>query len=127
MRRAVWLVAVLGVVGIALGVWLDLLQTQTARDYLDGCSVVREHLLQNELEEAAHEQAYLHAKWQHDVTWLNLFISHHHTRAVGSAMLELATALEQRWRDEALRALDKVTDALGEIESSDSATLENVL
>ena len=79
------------------------------------------------LEEAAQEQAYLHARWEHDADWLNFLIGHHHTRAVTSAMLQLSTALEQRWRDESLRALDGVMDALSEVESSDFATLENIL
>ena len=39
----------------------------------------------------------------------------------------MSTALEQRWRDETLRALDETVDALGEVESSDFATLENIL
>lgn len=56
-----------------------------------------------------------------------LLIGHHHTRAVTSAMLHLSTALEQRWRDETLRALDEVVNALSEVESSDFATLENIL
>lgn len=42
-------------------------------------------------------------------------------------MLHLSTALEQRWRDETLRALDEVVNALSEVESSDFATLENIL
>ena len=123
MRRAVVLIITLTV----LSVGLDLSQRNTARGYMDSFGVVREALEQGNLDMAAREQAYLHARWQHDAKWLNCLISHHHTRAVNTAMLELSTALEQRWQDEALRALDRVMDALGDVASSDFAALENIL
>ena len=106
MRRAVTLIVVLTALCLGLGLWLD---------------------LESRMEAAAHEQAYLHARWQYDAGWLNFLIGHHHTRAVTSAMLHLSTALEQRWQDESLRALDEAVDALSEVESSDFATLENIL
>lgn len=127
MRRAVWLILVLTALCLGAGLWVDLTQRQTARTYLDGLSAVREMVLRGGMEEAAQEQAYLHARWQHDEGWLNFLIGHHHTRAVTSAMLELSTALEQRWRDDALRALDVAANAFSEVESSDFATLENIL
>ena len=127
MRRAVTLIVVLTVLCLGLGLWLDLTQRHTAREYLDALDVVRTEVLENRMDSAAHEQAYLHARWQYDAGWLNFLIGHHHTRAVTYAMLHLSTALEQRWRDETLRALDEAVDALGEGESSDFATLENIL
>ena len=120
-------VVVLTVMCLGLGLWLDLTQRHTAREYLDALDVVRREVLENRMDSAAHEQAYLHARWQYDAGWLNFLIGHHHTRAVTSAMLHLSTALEQRWRDETLRALDEVVNALSEVESSDFATLENIL
>lgn len=127
MKRALTLILVLTLVSFGLGVWLDVSQRHTARTYLDGYALVRELLIKGEVEQAAWEQAYLHARWQHDETWLNCLISHHHTRAVNSAMRALATALEQRWTDESLRALDLVMDALSDIETGDSAAFENIL
>ena len=126
MRRAIVLIVTLMALSIGLGLWLDLTQSHTAREYLEALDGMREAIDAGRLEEAAQEQAYLHARWEHDADWLNFLIGHHHTRAVTSAMLQLAT-LEQRWRDESLRALDGVMDALSEVESSDFATLENIL
>lgn len=127
MRRAIVLIVTLTALSIGLGLWLDLTQSHTAREYLEALDGMREAINAGRLEEAAQEQAYLHARWEHDADWLNFLIGHHHTRAVTSAMLQLSTALEQRWRDESLRALDGVMDALSEVESSDFATLENIL
>ena len=127
MRRAIVLIVTLTALSIGLGLWLDLTQSHTAREYLEALDGMREAIDAGRLEEAAQEQAYLHARWEHDADWLNFLIGHHHPRAVTSAMLQLSTALEQRWRDESLRALDGVMDALSEVESSDFATLENIL
>lgn len=127
MRRALALIITLTLLTFGAGTWLDIYQRDTARGYLAEFGAVRKLLLQGRHEEAAREEAYLHARWQQDAKWLNLLISHHHTRAVSTAMLELATALEQDWEDEALRALDRVTDALGDIEVSDFVTWENIL
>lgn len=127
MRRAITLVIVLTVLSFGLSLWTDLCQRNTACGYLEALSGLRGMLLDNRLDEAAAEQAYLYAVWQRDAKWLNCITSHHHTRAVNTAMLKLTTALEQRWRDESLRALDEVTDALEDIQTSDFATLENIL
>ena len=62
---------------------------------------------------------YLHAQWQHDAVWLNYLISHHHTRAVSTAMVELSTALERQWDTETFQALDALEDALRDVEQSD--------
>ena len=87
MRRAITLIVVLTVMCLGLGLWLDLTQRHTAREYLDALDVVRTEVLENRMDSAAHEQAYLHARWQYDAGWLNFLIGHHHTRAVTSAML----------------------------------------
>lgn len=127
MRRAIILIVTMLVLSIGFGLWMDLSQRAVAREYLGSAEVVRTLLITGESEKAAEEQAYLHAKWQHDAMWLNRLISHHHTRAVTTAMVELATALEQGWQDEALRALDKLNDALKDVEESDFPSLENIL
>ena len=77
--------------------------------------------------QAYDEQRYLHAKWQHDAVWLNYLISHHHTRAVSAAMVELATALERQWDVETFQALDELEDALRDVEQSDFPYWENIL
>ena len=70
---------------------------------------------------------YLHAQWQHDAVWLNYLISHHHTRAVSTAMVELSTALERQWDTETFQALDALEDALRDVEQSDFPYWENIL
>lgn len=127
MQRALTLILVLTIFSFGLGIWVDAAQQNTARCYLDGYALVRELVEKGRSDAAAQEQAYLHARWQHDEVWLNCLISHHHTRAVSTAMLTLATALEQRRSYETLAALDQVADALREIETSDSARWENIL
>ena len=66
MRRAITLIVVLTVMCLGLGLWLDLTQRHTAREYLDALDVVRTEVLENRMDSAAHEQAYLHARWQYD-------------------------------------------------------------
>lgn len=127
MRRAITLIITLTILGFGGSIWVDIAQRNTAREYLEGVGIVRQAIASDQMDKAAEEQAYLHAKWQHDAVWLNCITSHHHTRAVNTAMIELATALEYGWLDEAVRALDRAEDALGDIESSDFAKLENVL
>ena len=65
--------------------------------------------------------------WKYMGKKRHLFVLGMILSAVTSAMLHLSTALEQRWQDESLRALDEAVDALSEVESSDFATLENIL
>lgn len=127
MRRAVILIVVMLVLSVSLGLWMDLSQRAVAREYLDASTGIRALLEAGQPQNALNEQAYWHAKWQHDAKWLNCLISHHHTRAVTTAMVELATALQQGWEDEALRALNKLDDALGDVEQSDFPALENIL
>ncbi len=127
MKRALILIVVITLSCFGLGAWLDHWQTETAYAYMRGARAVREAVLEGRGADARAEQAYLHALWQHDEPLLNALISHHHTRAVNTAMLELATALEQDWPDWALRALDALQDALDDVAVSDSARWENVL
>ena len=127
MRRAVILIVLLSLLGFGAGYALDVRQQHTARAYLDALADVRALMLAGQPEAAAREQAYLYARWQGDETWLNCLISHEHTKAVNAALMEMTTAMEQGWGDEALRALDRVYDALCDIERSDFATLENIL
>lgn len=126
MRRAIVLIVVMLVLSVSLGLWMDFSQQAVAREYLEASTGIRALLTSGQVENALHEQAYWHAKWQHDAKWLNCLVSHHHTRAVTTAMVELATALEQNWNDEALRALNKLDDALGDVEQSDFPALENI-
>ncbi|MEG0492621.1 MAG: DUF4363 family protein [Clostridia bacterium] len=127
MRRAIVLIVVLSVMGFGLGFYVDNLQRNTARAYLDELAPLREAVAKHQLTKATEEQAYLHAKWQHDQQWLSRITSHLHTREVSAAMLELSTALEQGWRDEALRALDKLKTAFDGILKDEYLTAENLL
>ena len=119
MRRSVILITVILVLCLSLGIWMDVSQQQVARKYLDSVRLIREL--------AYDEQRYLHAKWQHDAVWLNYLISHHHTRAVSAAMVELSTALERQWDTETFQALDALEDALRDVEQSDFPYWENIL
>ena len=97
MRRSVILITVILTLCVSLGVWMDVSQQRVAREYLDSVRLIRDLADGGQQEQACDEQRYLHAQWQHDAVWLNYLISHHHTRAVSAAMVELATALERRW------------------------------
>lgn len=127
MRRALTLILVLLVLSLLPALWLDIRQRDTARSYMDGYEQVRRLLLAEDRQEAEAEAACLHALWQRDEKWLNCLISHHHTRAVNTALLKLSTAMAQSWPDECLQALDEVQDALSDIAGSDLLTLENLL
>lgn len=127
MRRSVILIVVLSILCVGTGFFVDHVQQETAREYMDEALLMRMEVLNGNLDAAYERQVLMHAYWQHDAKWLNCLISHHHTRAVGTALLELSTALEQRWNDESLRALDSLQDALGDIQSSDCWKLENML
>lgn len=127
MKRAIILIVTLSLATTGCGLWLDHLQRSTAEGYLDQLEDVRALVLNGEMTGALREQRYMHALWQHDAHWLNCLISHHHTRDVSSAMLHLATALEQRWPQQAVLALDEARDALEEIAQSDLPVWENIL
>ena len=127
MRRAMILIVLLSVGCVGLGLWMDLAQRNVAGGYLKDVAGIRACLLEGRTEDALAEQAYLHARWQHDAHWLNGLISHHHTRAVSLAMVQLATALERGWEEEVWQALDLLEDALRDVEGSDFPYVENIL
>lgn len=127
MRRAIILIVVMTALSVGFGLWADFSQRALAHRYLDDTARLRALVEAGELERARNEQAYLHALWERDVKQLNFLISHHHTRAVTSAMLELTTALEHDWKDEAIRALDKLGDALEDVAVGDFPCWENIL
>lgn len=127
MRRSVILITVILTLCVSLGVWMDVSQQRVAREYLDSVRLIRDLADGGQQEQACDEQRYLHAQWQHDAVWLNYLISHHHTRAVSAAMVELATALERRWDIETFQALDALEDALHDVEQSDFPYWENIL
>ena len=127
MRRSVILISVILTLCIALGVWMDVSQQRVAREYLDSVRLIRDLADSGRQAQAYDEQRYLHAQWQHDAVWLNYLISHHHTRAVSAAMVELATALERQWDTETFQALDALEDALRDVEQSDFPYWENIL
>lgn len=127
MRRALLLIIFLGVFTFGCGLWADRLQRNTALDYLQRLEAVRQLVLDENMQEALKEQAYLHALWQHDAKWLNCLIDHHHTRDVNGSLSSLATALEQGWARQALLFIDEADDALEEIAFSEQPVWENIL
>lgn len=127
MRRALILIIGLTVLTFGLGIWTDLRQRDTADRYIGMLEEVRADVLAMRMNEALREQAYVYALWQQDSAWLNCLISHHHTRAVNSAMLHLGTALEMEWQQEALIALDEAYGALVEVRDGEFAKVRNIL
>lgn len=127
MRRALTLIITLTLLSFGVGAYLDDLQHDTAERYLAQLDHLRALLLKEDFSKARLEQAHIHALWQHDERWLKCMVSHHHTRAVSEALLKLATALEQRWADEALLALDEAVSALLDVQYGYLPTLSNVL
>lgn len=127
MKRALILIIALTTTMFGSGWWLDHLQADTARRYLELLDAVRTAVLENRMEDARREESMLHALWQHDAEWLNGLISHHHTRDVSSALLKLATALEMGWQERAILALDEAWDALDEVAHSELPVWENIL
>ena len=127
MKRAIILITVLTLGLVGLSLWMDTTQTRTAEAYRARVPVIRDALRAERYDDALLYQSELHALWQHDVGWLNCLVSHHHTRAVNTALTALATALENRWPTEALQALDALDDALGDVQKSDAPLWENIL
>lgn len=127
MRRAIILIVVLSIIGFGGGIWVDHAQCNAAREYQAEITQIRQLAKAGDFGKAADAQAYLYAKWEGDVKWLNCITSHHHTRAVSSALTALTTAFEFGWEEEIFRTLDQATDALMDVESSDCLKIENVL
>ena len=127
MRRAIVLITVLGLLCFGSGIVLDRHRYLTARQYMAELEQVRLMLLDERWQDAKESERLLSARWQHDQQRLKLLISHHHTREVSSALLQLSTAIEQKWMDEALPAVDDAHEALHEIAHGHLPTLENVI
>ena len=73
------------------------------------------------------EERFLYASWQGESRKLNALVSHHHTRAVDEALLQLDTALRHDWREEVLKALDALRFSLMDLETDMILRWENVL
>ena len=127
MRRALILIIVLTVGTFGFGWWLDHQQQQTAENYMEQIAQVRQSVLEDHMERARREEAFLHASWQQDSRWLNCLVDHHHTRDISGALLKLATALEMNWQDQALLAVDEALDALEEVAQNELPKWENIL
>lgn len=127
MKRAVILIITLTIFAVGFGLWMDITRRSVAEDYLQETEQMRRQLAYGDMDVIRDAQSNLQARWQKDSRWLNCVIDHHHTRAVSSALLQLSTALEQGWKEEALKAIDLLQDALKDIEESDFLRLDNVL
>ena len=127
MKRAVILIITLTIFAVGFGLWMDITRRSVAGDYLQETEQMRRQLAYGDMDVIRDAQSNLQARWQKDSRWLNCVIDHHHTRAVSSALLQLSTALEQGWKEEALKAIDLLQDALKDIEESDFLRLDNVL
>lgn len=127
MRRALSLVISLSVLSFGFGFWMDARQHRTAQAYLTDLEEVRQLLIAERWQEAQQAERLLFAHWQQDEGWLNLLISHHHTREVSGALLQLSTAIAHRWMDEALPAVDAAHEALREISTGYLPIVENVI
>lgn len=127
MRRALILIIGLTVLTFGLGICTDLHQRAAADRYIGMLHQVRSAVMERRMDDARREQAYVYALWQQDARWLNFLISHHHTRAVNTALLHMTTALEMGWKQDALVALDDAYDALIDVRDGEFATLWNIL
>ncbi|MBE5801975.1 MAG: DUF4363 family protein [Clostridiales bacterium] len=127
MRRAIVLITVMTLLGVSLGIWMEYSLNRFVGEYLEQAEQVRRLTAEKRLDQALEEQAYMHARWQGEVGWLNCLISHHHTREVNEALLKLTTSLEEGWRKESLMALDELTDALADIREGVAFHWQNIL
>ena len=127
MRRAWILVIGLSVLCFGCGFWADGVQHRTAQRYLMELEEVRRLVEQERWQQAEHAQHALFERWQQDQRWMNLLISHHHTRQLSGALVELSTAIARRWMDEALPAADEAQEALREISTAHLPIVENVI
>ena len=127
MKRALILIVTLAVLTFGGGFWLDHLQQKTALAYLDQLTLIRQLIMEDDMEAAISQQADLHADWQQDAHWLNTLLDHHHTRDVESSMRHLATTLQEQNRLHALLALDDLTDSLEEVAQWNMAFWENIM
>ena len=127
MRRALILILTLSLLTFGGGLWLDHLQQKTALAYLDQLALIRQLIMDDDMEAAISGQTELHAAWQKDAHWLNALLDHHHTRDVESALRHLSTSLQEKDRMQSLLAMDEVIDAFEEVAQRDMAAWENIM
>ena len=127
MKRALILIVTLAVLTFGGGFWLDHLQQKTALAYLDQLTLIRQLIMEDDMEAAISQQADLHADWQQDAHWLNTLLDHHHTRDVESALRHLSTSLQEKDRMQSLLAMEEVMDAFEEVAQRDMAVWENIM
>jgi len=125
VKRAIILIAVLTVICLSVSIAVDLYEARTAESYLQALRELREVILAGDMAEARAMGSRMSEQWRHDSARLNFFISHHRTRLVTTAMLQLTTALEMEWRDDALKAVDLIQDALDHVHDGDFYRWEN--
>ena len=127
MQRAVILLVVMTLLGVGLGLWMETGLSTVCQRYLVQAEAVRRLVETNEMGEALEEERFLYASWQGESRKLNALVSHHHTRAVDEALLQLDTALHNGWREEVLLALDALRFSLMDLETDMTLRWENVL
>ena len=127
MRRALILILTLSLLTFGGGLWLDHLQQKTALAYLDQLSLIRQLIVEDDMEGAISGQTELHTAWQKDAHWLNTLLDHHHTRDVEAALRHLSTSLQEQDRMQSLLAMDEVIDAFEEVAQRDMAAWENIM
>jgi len=127
MQRAVILLVVMTLLGVGLGIWMETGLSVVCHRYLAQAEVVRQLVETHALEEALQEERFLYASWQGESRKLNALVSHHHTRAVDEALLQLDTALHHGWQEEVLLALDALRFSLMDLETDMTLRWENVL
>ena len=127
MRRALILIILITAFCVGLGLYADTQQTRTARGYMEELEAIRRNVLAGRTAQAAADVRHMHALWQHDSEWLKCLIVHQYIRAVDTALLNLGTALEQGWAEDALRAADESFLALKDIEESHRAVWVNII
>lgn len=127
MQRAVILLVVMTLLGVGLGIWMEMGLSAVCQRYLAQTEVVRQLVETDATEEALQEERFLYASWQGESRKLNALVSHHHTRAVDEALLQLDTALRHDWREEVLKALDALRFSLMDLETDMILRWENVL
>jgi hypothetical protein len=125
MKRAVILISVLTAICVTGSVAVDLYEARTAQSYLDELPPLRMAILNGDMTDARDRESLMYARWQHDAAVLNIFISHHHTRLVSTALLQLSTAVEMGWQEEALKTVDLLQDALEHVLEGDFYKWEN--
>ncbi|MBP3646809.1 MAG: DUF4363 family protein [Clostridia bacterium] len=127
MRRALILITLITLICFGSGHYFDRLRERTAHAYLQDAENLRQLVLAEQWHQAQSHERLLTARWQHDVRWLKILISHHHVREIDAALLRLSTSLTHHWPDEALPALDDLYSALQDLRLSHLPTPQTLL